>query len=529
MSLSDSILKQTLSFAAFEAKDEPGFEPTEIKSETQNLPPNQSSADRKQLQALRAENEDLKKKLEVKASIELNLADEVMSLKTELSRQAVMMSSYEDEKRNFEKLSSEHDELQSSSTADIQRLKAELEESSAANLELESRLISLSEKCADLDTSRQTNEAEISELRSEVEQSRSQTEGLQEMIRKKNVLVSQMKINEERSELELKKFKKLETDFKAGSDRFKRIKNSLVGLFSKDESFCSDVASRDDFKDVDSDEEICEVVEHVLAEYVEAKQRHLDDLQNHNKSIRDLKTLMQQKDQRFLDLTNKFNGKIDEVRSRIADVKKLSAKLESINSEKVMAEKREEAMKGKLESAKNEFADFQIGTKKLLRDLKSSIDLKNQKINELEKAKPVKADPMELEKQLQKISQLQLIAEHLKKKLAESKFQSSKLLSMVDVLQRLVFVTDEKASTVKQLMKQNEQLKQEAAFQNEKFGVMIKKVSDMSEKVRATMARNEAEVKQLNLELMNRDNLCQTLQKELESRNLTSCLKLENL
>ena len=29
-----------------------------------------------------------------------------------------------------------------------------------------------------------------------------------------------------------------------------------------------------------------------------------------------------------------------------------------------MAEKREEAMKGKLESAKNEFADFQIGTKK---------------------------------------------------------------------------------------------------------------------------------------------------------------------
>ena len=238
---------------------------------------------------------------------------------------------------------------------------------------------------------------------------------------------------------------------------------------------------------------------------------------------------MQQKDQRFLDLTNKFNGKIDEVRSRIADVKKLSAKLESINSEKVMAEKREEAMKGKLESAKNEFADFQIGTKKLLRDLKSSIDLKNQKINELEKAKPVKADPMELEKQLQKISQLQLIAEHLKKKLAESKFQSSKLLSMVDVLQRLVFVTDEKASTVKQLMKQNEQLKQEAAFQNEKFGVMIKKVSDMSEKVKATMARNEAEVKQLNQELMNRDNVCQTLQKELESRNLTSCLKLENL
>ena len=138
-----------------------------------------------------------------------------------------------------------------------------------------------------------------------------------------------------------------------------------------------------------------------------------------------------------LNPNNKFNGKIDEVRSRIADVKKLSAKLESINSEKVMAEKREEAMKGKLESAKNEFADFQIGTKKLLRDLKSSIDLKNQKINALEKelAKPVKA----------------------------------------------------------------------------------------------TMARNEAEVKQLNLELMNRDNLCQMLQKELESRNQTSCLKLENL
>ena len=78
-------------------------------------------------------------------------------------------------------------------------------------------------------------------------------------------------------------------------------------------------------------------------------------------------------------------------------------------------------------------------------------------------------------------------------------FQSSKLLSMVDVLQKLVFVTDQKASSVKKLVKENDQLKKEAGFQNERFGTMIKNVQEMREKVKTTMARNDAEIKQLKL------------------------------
>ena len=523
----------TVSFPAFEPKDEPRFEPTEFKSETPTLPPTQSSiltTDQTQqfleiqLQVLRAENEDLKKKLEGKTKAELNLANEVVNLKTELSRQVMAMSSFDDEKRNFEQLTSELVELKSSSVSDIQRLKSELEESSAANLELESRLISLSEKCTDMETSQQTYDTEVSQLRSEVELSRAQVEGLQDIIRKKNALVSQMKLNEERYDLELKKLKKFETDFKGGSDRFNLIKSSLIQLFERDESFCSDVIGRDAFNDIDGDDEICEIVEHIFTDYVSSKKKHLEDLQFYNKKIRDLKALMQQKDQRFCDLTSKFNSKIDEVRCRMADVKKLATKLEIVNAEKTKVDKKLEVSLGELERAKSKQAEFENGTRQLLKDLKNSIDKKNEMIDDLQKelAKPVKVDPRLVEKHVQKIGQLQLIEGHLKKKLAESKFQSSNLLAMTDVLQKLVFVTDQKASSVKKLVRENDQLKKEAGFQNERFGTMIKNVQEMREKVKTTMARNDAEIKQLNLELKNKDSLCNLLKKELESRNKTS-------
>jgi len=224
-------------------------------------------------------------------------------------------------------------------------------------------------------------------LKQEMEQDRAQlaemkkkVAGLWDVVAKKNVQLSQSKINEERSDLELKKWKKLENEFKLGSNRFVRVKKDLEKLFLSEESFCGELGSRDDFANL-GDDEICATVEFIFKDYVAAKKAHFNDLHHFNGTIRKMKSQLIQKDQRLNDVASKFNTKIEEVQSRMSDVKLLSAKLEMANVEKLKLERKFQSFKEAVEREHRKYNDLNSGTKDLIRDLKSGLEQASMLLN----------------------------------------------------------------------------------------------------------------------------------------------------
>ena len=511
----------------------PGEQVFDVRGQKQNLAfGNQTNHFTPQSQIdfferLKSENDNLKLQMRQEMEAERKaFLDELQKSKTE---QDTKVFFFEDLKRNFDQVSSELEQLKRTSKIEIDTLNSYLEEATANNKALESQLITMSENYYKFQQDTANGlEAEVTRLKhqseqnqADLEESRYKIEGLYDVIRKKTVQISQMKLDEERLELELKKWRSYNVDYKSGAENFIAIKNRLEKVFLSDEKFCQNVigTNNDKFENID-DNEICSIIEFILTDYVSTKEKSFANLQGFNKKIYELKSILLLRDERLKELTSKFNIKVNEVQSRMSDTKKMVRELEIATAERDKLTKKIEVSTEELRRTKDRITTLESGTKKLVRNLKFTLDQKEKIILDLEKKKKTLNSDV-IKQQTETIENLKNIEIHLKTNLTEQRLKMKEQENMILVLQKsnLHLETAIKAPNgAKDLEKENLKLKEEINSQSNRFSLIFKNLDEMKKKVRTTLEEKEGEISKLEQQLQSCKTDCAKMRKQLETQ-----------
>ena len=407
-------------------------------------------------------------------------------------------------------------------------LKEDLAEAAVVNQDLERQLVTLKDNNSELGSSHRSLESEVARLRLEAEQDRRNVEELRDIVRKKNVALSQMKINEERLELDINRRKNVEADLVRSLERFNLIKKSLEQLFSRDENFFgeNEAGDRSNFVASVADEDVCVMINTVFDDYVSGKRKHLVDLYNFNNKIvkldAGLTSELMQKNRQVSEMSNMLRNLREEF-SKIEDVKKENDDLEKkgrtseasvmkvmqqLVDLKARTEKVTDALKSDLARKNQTITSLKqelIGKAQLADTLKDDLETKNQNLTKLKSE--LSSHEVATKQHLSAVNKLHLLIAHSKRNLAASEAKVADQEKLINLLQRQndELKSNAKAPDMDLILMENDELKRELKVQSQRLADIMAKVEEMKTKVNVTMAEKEAEISSLQFALQSNE------------------------
>ena len=380
------------------------------------------------------------------------LAEEIERLKSENGFQL----------QNLNEMQFSYDSLQANSSSEIEKLNFDLQESLSNNQGLESKLIHLTSQLERIEFdykyvlhNKQNLESELNNMKSrqdedqkEVINSKNAVQNLCDIVKSKNAVISQLKLSEERYDLEVRKLKKIEENFKAASplaDNYNLIKSNLKKVFSNDQQFCNTLSSEDNLENI-SDSEICEIVDFVLNDYISTKQNHFNELQKSMEKFNHLKTIFDQKLSSHNNLKKMFYLKVAEFKKKMQEMQIDSRKFETLSSEKAELVKKLDESENELKRMKRKLSDTENGTRQQLTNLKVIVDQKNKKLVELQNELLTlkKIEPKLSSNDREAFRQLKSDELQLRKSISGLKEVVETKESLITVLQKNNFILEDK-------------------------------------------------------------------------------------
>ena len=456
--------------------------------------------------------------------------------------------SFKELERNFDQVSTELEKLKCASKIENEKLKSDLEEATAHNIELEARLIRMSENYSKLQMEMSNGlEADVTRLKHkseqdqrELDESRFKIEGLYDVIRKKTVQISQMKLDEERLELELKKCKSYDVKLQSEATNYGTIKKILESVFQSDEIFCTDVIglSNDKFEDI-NDEEICSIIEFILTDYISTKEGHFSNLQFFNKKMVCLKSILQLREKQVKELTSNLHARANEVQIKKSDSRKFAKTIEMANTEREKMSKKLESCKEELQRAKEKILSLESGKEQIVHNLKMSLNQKDKIIFDLENTKMSNKSGC-TKQQSEMIRTLKNGEIYLKKNLADQRSKMREQQNLILLLQQLnlqletaiegpkcsqreapkavqsVVLKDSQRQVLKDVEKENLKLREEIACQSIMYKMICSRLEQMKGKVKLNMDEKEKKISQLEQKLQNSKIECIKMKKQLQ-------------